>query len=248
MNESLFLDQLLAAKKAGEKCFALLLDPDKTSLEELRARMDKINASPVDFLFIGGSTMEDGLMEAFLDELKRSTYLPLVIFPGSHNQVCPQADALMFLNLISGRNPEYLIEQQIKAVPKLEKTNLEVVPTAYLLVDGGVETAVQRISKTLPMDPNEPEKIVHTAMAGAYMGNKILYLEAGSGAKKPVSDVLIRQVHEKLTIPLVVGGGIRTADQIDKAFKAGADLIVLGTVFEENQNIFEELYRYEHIG
>ena len=161
-------------------------------------------------------------------------------FLGIFNQVTSKADAILFLSLLSGRNPEYLIEQQIKAAPYLKEIDLEVIPTGYVLVNGGVETAVQRVSKTQPIEQKNIELITNTSLAGEYLGKKLIYLEAGSGATFPIDPRNIKVVAKALSIPLIVGGGIRSLQQMQLAYDAGADLVVIGTAFENDSTFFEK--------
>ncbi|MEN8187574.1 MAG: geranylgeranylglyceryl/heptaprenylglyceryl phosphate synthase, partial [Bacteroidota bacterium] len=165
------------------------------------------------------------------------------LFPGDYTQITDEADAILFLSLLSGRNPEYLIEQQVKSVPFLQKSNLEIIPTGYILVDGGVETAVQKVSKTQPISQENKEDIMQTACAGMYLGNKLIYLEAGSGARDPVKPEIIKSVSQSLDIPLIVGGGIRNQKQLNEAYEKGADLVVIGTAFEENNQILNQILK-----
>ena len=223
------------ASKKGEKLLAILLDPDKTTFEEIPAiskRIDKLNAN---FIFVGGSFVEDGITSIFAKTLKQHTKIPVILFPGDYSQVTNNADGLLFLSLLSGRNPEYLIEQQIKAVPFLKNSTLEIIPTGYILIDGGTNSSVLKISKTLPISNTNIELAVATAVAGMYKGKQLIYLEAGSGAITPVSANLISEVKKNISIPLIVGGGIRTKKDLDNAYKNGADLVVIGTAFEQNK-------------
>ncbi len=233
--------KILSSKLKGKKLLAVLLDPDKLEPEKIEEVTTNIDPKKVDFIFIGGSTVKNGVTEIFVKKLKKYTNIPLVLFPGDFSQINKYADAILFLSLLSGRNPEYLIEQQIRSVPLLHKTDLEIISTGYILIDGGVETAVQRVSETIPISPNNLKKIVHTACAGMYLGNKLIYLEAGSGAKEPVNPKVIKSVKGEITIPLIVGGGIRTKKQLELAYKNGADLVVVGTAFEENNNILNKI-------
>lgn len=217
-----------------EKLLTVLIDPDKFKPREAASFLQKIPKTTT-HIFVGGSTVEEGRTEACIAFLKRETSLPVVIFPGDHSQITPAADALLFLSLISGRNPEYLIEQQVRSVDRLRKMKLEVIPTGYILIDGGKKCAVQRVSNTLPMCQSNPKKIVDTALAGEYSGKKLIYLEAGSGAKNPVSEEIISAVKEAVSIPLIVGGGIRTSEQLETAYAAGADMAVVGTAFENGE-------------
>lgn len=228
------LAEILSKQDSKERMLAALLDPDKFDLTCSAAYFQGL-PDTVTHIFVGGSTVANGETDKLLQKIKAFTNLPIVLFPGDASQVSSQADALLFLSLLSGRNPEYLIGQQIKAVPSLQHSSLEIIPTAYLLIDGGKETAVQQVTQTPPLPQDNPEAIVHTALAGQYSGNKLIYLEAGSGAKLPVGSEIIRQVKSAVNIPLVVGGGIRTEEQLLTAYQAGADMVVVGTAFERKE-------------
>ena len=170
--------------------------------------------------------------------LKEKLALPILLFPGNPSQISVLADGILFLSLISGRNPEYLIEHHISSVPILKNTNLEIIPTGYVLIESGTITAVERVSQTKPLGRTNLSLVCHTAKAGEYLGNKLIYLEAGSGAKLPVPLEMITAVSREVSIPLVVGGGIRSQKEIQQAFNAGADLVVIGTAFENDGNFF----------
>ena len=234
------LQHIINSKKEGKKLLAVLLDPDKVKLDEVESLIQKIK-NKADFIFVGGSTVTNGDTQKLVEQLKIFTTIPIVLFPGDTSQITDVADAILFLSLISGDNPEYLIKQQLKSVIALQKTALEIIPTGYILIDGGVETAVQRVSGTKPILQDNVELIRQTAIAGMYLGKQLIYLEAGSGATEAVSQKIIKKVAEKISIPLIVGGGIRTKKQIDDAYNAGADLIVIGTAFEENHLFFNEI-------
>lgn len=231
-------DSILAyiqkASKKGKKLLAILLDPDKTTFEEISLISKKIENLNANFIFVGGSFVEKGITSVFVKKLKENTQIPVVLFPGDYSQVTNKADALLFLSLLSGRNPEYLIEQQIKAVPFLKNSTLEIIPTGYILIDGGTNSSVLKVSKTTPIAQNNIDLAVSTAIAGMYKGKQLIYLEAGSGAKIPVNLDLISEVKKNITIPLIVGGGIKTKEQLNNAFKYGADMVVIGTAFEQN--------------
>lgn len=233
------LSHIQEASKKGEKLLAILLDPDKTSLEEIPSISKKIETLKANFIFVGGSTVENGLTDTFVKILKENTQIPVVLFPGDYSQVSNKADALLFLSLLSGRNPEYLIEQQIKAVPFLKNSTLEIIPTGYILIDGGTNSSVLKVSKTTPIPQNNINLAVTTAVAGMYKGKQLIYLEAGSGAKMVVNSKIISEVKKNITIPLIVGGGIRSKEQLNNAYENGADVVVIGTAFENNtfQNI-----------
>lgn len=227
--------QIKFAKNNGQKLLAILLDPDKVKLESVQELIAKIEILSADFIFVGGSLVQEGATEILVKALKKYTQLKIILFPGDYSQICSQADALLFLSLVSGQNPEYLINQQVKAIPKIKESHLEIIPTAYILIDGGKVSSVQKISKTKPISQDQEELIVNTALAGQFMGNQLIYLEAGSGAKYPVKVSLIKKVADELQIPIIVGGGIRTEKQLNEAYKHGADLVVIGTAFEENK-------------
>lgn len=228
------LTHIQKSSKKGKKLVSILLDPDKTTLEEIPIISERIENLKANFIFVGGSFVEKGITSVFVKKLKENTNLPIVLFPGDYSQVTNNADALLFLSLLSGRNPEYLIEQQIKAVPFLKNSNLEIIPTGYILIDGGTNSSVLKISKTSPIAQNNINLAVATAVAGMYKGKQLIYLEAGSGAKIPVNLDLISEVKKNINIPLIVGGGIRTKEQLNNAFKYGADMVVIGTAFEQN--------------
>lgn len=243
---STIYNQILKAKTnpesrslgTGEKLLAILLDPDKIDLDNIQQLIEKINQSPATHIFVGGSLVENNILDELVSKIKENCSLPIVLFPGNPTQISDKADAILFLSLISGRNSDYLIEHQVNAVPILNKTNLEIIPTGYILIESGVETAVERVSKTKPLDRNNPEYILQTAQAGEMLGKKLIYLEAGSGAKFSVSKEIITLVSQNINIPLIVGGGITDFNDIEKTHNAGADLVVIGTAFENDINFF----------
>jgi len=229
---------ILQSISNGKKLLAVLLDPDKVTITDIPQLTQKAS-DKIDFFFVGGSTVSNGDTDSLVQKLKEFTKIPIVLFPGDYMQITHKADALLFLSLISGENPEYLIKQQVKSVPFLQKSHLEIIPTGYILINSGIETSVQKVSNTIPIDRNNIDLVSQTAIAGMYMGKQFIYLEAGSGAEVPVSAKIIEAVKNKLTIPLIVGGGIRTKKQLDDAFNAGADIVVIGTAFEENNRLFD---------
>ena len=231
---------ILKSKIESQKLLAILLDPDKIVWEQLEELISKINQSPATHIFVGGSYVENNILDELILKIKENCILPIVLFPGNPSQISDKADGILFLSLISGRNPDYLIEHQVKAVPILKKTKLEIISTGYILVESGKETAVARVSQTKPLDKTKPEYILQTAQAGEMLGNKLIYLEAGSGADCPVSEEIITLVSQNVSIPILVGGGIRSQQEIENAYKAGADLVVIGTAFENDLNFFDE--------
>ncbi len=234
-------NHILQAIRDKKKLLAVLIDPDKVMLDAVPILLSRINSSITTHIFVGGSTDANNKTENVVKAIKEETNLPVILFPGDYSHVTKEADALLFLSLISGRNSEYLIEQQVQSIPRLRNTDLEIIPTGYILIDGGVETAVQRVSNTKPMSQRDTDLIINTALAGEYSGKKLIYLEAGSGAVEAVATTIIRKVKDSLSIPLIVGGGIRTINQLERAYDAGADLIVIGTAFEKNPSFFDPL-------
>ena len=230
--------QIIQAKLENQKLLAILLDPDKIILENVDHLVSKINQSPATHIFIGGSHVENNILDALILKIKQNCHLPIVLFPGNPSQISDKADAILFLSLISGRNPDYLIEHQVKAAPLLKQTNLEIISTGYLLIESGSETAVERISKTKPLDRNNLELVLATAQAGEMLGNKLLYLEAGSGAKQSVPLNMIQLISKNIKIPVIVGGGIIDLQGIQNAYDSGADVVVIGTAFEKDLNFF----------
>ncbi|WP_304200393.1 geranylgeranylglyceryl/heptaprenylglyceryl phosphate synthase [Flavobacterium alvei] len=232
--------QILQSKLENEKLLAILLDPDKINLNNVEIVIEKINQSPATHIFIGGSLVENNILDELIIKVKQNCNLPVVLFPGNPSQISGQADGILFLSLISGRNPDFLIEHQVQAVPILKKTQLEIISTGYILIESGTKTAVERVSKTKPLDRNNIEYAVQTAQAGELLGNKLIYLEAGSGAKQAVPLEMIQKVAQNIKIPLLVGGGIVDLLGIQKAYDSGADIVVIGTAFENNIDFFNQ--------
>lgn len=231
--------EILEAKKENQKLLAILLDPDKIVWENLGDLILKINESPATHLFIGGSLVESTILDDLIVKIKQDCTLPVVLFPGHPSQISTHADGILFLSLLSGRNPDYLIEHQVKAAPILKKSNLEILSTGYILIESGSETAVERVSKTTPLDRNNLDLVLATAQAGEMLGSKLIYLEAGSGAQKAVPLGMIEYVAQNIDIPLIVGGGIVDLQGIQNAYQSGADLVVIGTAFENNLDFFK---------
>lgn len=231
--------EILQYKLQSKKLLVILLDPDKIVWNKIDDLMDKINQSPATHIFVGGSLVLNDRIDDLILKIKQNCSLPLLLFPGNPSQISSLADGILFLSLISGRNPDYLIEHQVNAVPLLKKTNLEIISTGYMLIDGGNETAVAKVSQTKPLDAKNSDYIVQTAQAGELLGNKMIYLEAGSGALNPIASEIIEKVSKNIQIPLIVGGGISDQATIQKAFDSGADMVVIGTAFENNLNFFD---------
>ena len=222
------------------RSLALLLDPEKADL----ARLSFTDECHPDYLFVGGSTGGDptDFVRALKSQIASlKSPIPIILFPGNSSQFTPEADGILFLSLLSGRNPEFLVNQQVKAARVIRESQTDFVPTAYILIDGGVETSTMRVSHTQPLDPADIDTIVDTCIAAELMGKKAIYLEAGSGAIHPVSSQIIKAVREKTSVTLIVGGGIRTPEAMQTAYKAGADVVVIGNHFETHP---EDLARF----
>ena len=228
--------------KTRQKMLAVLVDPDKCDELHLQQLIELLNKHTPDFIFIGGSQLRipfSGLVERFKSELQ----IPVVLFPGDVTQFTPNADALLFLSLISGRNAEYLISQHVNAAIPIKNSELEVIPTGYMLIEGGRKSAVEYISNTQPIPRDKHEIALSTALAGELLGMKAIYLEAGSGAQLPIPTELIQLVKSNLQIPLIVGGGIKTATQLSQAYNAGADLVVIGNILESKPEMIQEFVK-----
>tara|TARA_R110002051_G_scaffold102932_1_gene174546 strand:- start:602 stop:1327 length:726 start_codon:yes stop_codon:yes gene_type:complete len=231
-NKKEVLSTIKNAITRDQHLFAILFDPENFTSESLINKLRKLPHHTT-HIFVGGSTATQAQTQEAVRIIKENTQLPVILFPGDYRHITTEADAILFLSLLSGDNAEYLIHQQVKSVAILKNTDLEILPTGYLLIDGGVETAVQRVSKTQPLSQDNIDLIVNTALAGEYSGKQLIYLEAGSGAKFPVSPEIIKAVKNDISIPLIVGGGIRTANQLNDAYTAGANLVVVGNAFEK---------------
>ena len=223
---------LLKSIEAEKPLFAILFDPEELSETLLKQQLSKLPVFTTHIL-VGGSTATQAQTQVAVNLIKQRTSLPVLLFPGDYRQITSEADGILFLSLLSGENPEYLIRQQIQSVRKLRASALEIIPTGYILIDGGKQTTVERVSQTQAIPQEMVQHIVDTALAGEYSGKKLIYLEAGSGALKPVSVEIIQAVKDAISIPLIVGGGIRSQSKLEAVYAAGADLVVVGTAFEQ---------------
>jgi len=225
---------------ANKKQLAVLVDPDKQTPTEAEKFATFAEAQGADFFLVGGSLVSTGLDETVI-AIKRGSKLPVFLFPGSVIQISTYADGILFISLISGRNPEFLIGSHVVAAPLLRKTKLEIVPAGYMLIDGGRRTSAEYMSNTNPIPRNKPDIAAATALAGQFSGKKVIYMDAGSGADMSIPEEMISHVKSVIGVPLMIGGGIRTPEVASKIVKAGADIIVIGTAAEENQNIIKEI-------
>ena len=235
---------ITAQKNAQRKAIAVLLDPDKYAHPDQVPYSEITKAKP-DFIFVGGSGINHSIDDFVLD-LKKQLTIPIVLFPGGAQQFSPHADSLLLLSLVSGRNPDLLIGQHIQAAQTIVKSNIEVLPTGYILIDGGNLSSVARVSQTQPISTNDTNLIVSTALAAQLLGMKLIYLEAGSGATHTIPSTIIQTVRQTITLPLIVGGGICSIQQIDTILQAGADIIVIGNHFESHPNDIVPFSHYVH--
>ncbi len=219
------------------KLLGILIDPDKyTSIQELEKVIEDVQKVDPDFLFVGGSLINHSLMDEMVELFKTKLSIPVVLFPGNNQQISSKADAILLLSLISGRNAELLIGQHVQSAFVLKTSGLEIIPTGYILIDGEIKTSVQYISNTQPIPNNKNKIATATALAGEQLGLKLIYLDAGSGANKTVPLEMINTVRQNIQLPIIVGGGIKSRKQIKQAWQAGANLVIVGTAFEENPN------------
>jgi phosphoglycerol geranylgeranyltransferase len=234
------LNNIIHKANAGKKQLAYLLDPDNYQGNKLLKAIDLIGETNPDMVLVGGSIVH-GNTSLLVDALKSSISQPVVLYPGSLLQLAPNADGILFISLISGRNPELLIGNHVVAAPIIKQTNMEVIPTGYMLIDGGNVTSVQYMSNTMPIPSDKTDIAVATALAGQYLGMKMIYLDGGSGALRPVPAQMIAHVKSQLTIPLMVGGGINTAEKAETACNAGADILVIGNAVEKDATLLAEM-------
>ena len=235
-----FLSKIYQLKNEGKKSLAVLIDPDQTEQSVLNIA-HLCQANSIDFVFVGGSLTTAGVLSEAIKNIKKNYFGKIYIFPGNEFMIDNNADGILFLSLLSGRNPEYLIGKQLVAAPILAASNLEVIPTAYLLIDGGKETSVSYVSNTKPIPADKPDIAMATALAGKMLGMHCIYLDAGSGALNPIPAKMISSVVKSVDLPLIVGGGIRNIESATNAYSAGADLIVIGNGAEDDRSIIEQI-------
>lgn len=232
---------LQQAKERNEKKFAVLIDPDKVRLGNMDEVLQNAKDAKVDYFFIGGSLVVNNMLDNCLTSIREKCDIPMILFPGNAFQLSYRADAILFLSLISGRNADLLIGHHVITAPYLKMSPLEILPTGYMLIDGGVPTTVSYISATHPIPASKNDIALCTALAGEMLGLKLLYMDAGSGATHPISEEMIDAVSSATKIPLIVGGGIRTPEKALANAKAGADVIVVGNAIEKDPNLVLEI-------
>lgn len=233
------LTQIQHKTAKGIKQLVVLIDPDFE--QGLSKTVDICNRTQVDYIFVGGSLITQGNTDRCVEAIKEMTDIPVLLFPGSTMQLTEKADALLLLSLISGRNPDLLIGKHVESAPFIKKSGLQVIPTGYMLVDGGKITSVQYISNTLPIPSDKPDIAMATALAGELLGLQLIYMDAGSGAAIPINEEIISRVKKHVSIPVIVGGGIRSTKQAVAAWNAGADVVVIGNAVEKDKTLIEEL-------
>jgi phosphoglycerol geranylgeranyltransferase len=236
------IQSLRARREAGKKSIAILIDPDK--VEEplhLNQLINLASENCVDFFFVGGSLVTTINLSEVVKQIKQNVTIPVILFPGNSMQIDSSADAILFLSLISGRNPELLIGQHVIAAPVIRNTKLEVIPTGYMLINSGRTTSVAYISNTMPIPDDKYSLAACTAMAGEMLGLQAIYIDAGSGAEKEISARMIASVRKAINVPLIVGGGINTSQKAFKALEAGADMIVIGNALEKEPELLIEI-------
>jgi phosphoglycerol geranylgeranyltransferase len=239
-------ENLLAKKRRGQRSFALLIDPDNVNAEKLEELTSLAAAAEVDYLFVGGSLVISDHLDEVVQQIRRHCSIPVILFPGTPSQVSRYADGLLYLSLISGRNPELLIGAHVISAPAIRKSGLEIISTGYMVIDGGAPTTVSYISNASPIPADKNEIALCTAMAGEMLGMKLIYMDAGSGARHPIREEMIASVAGRIEVPLVVGGGIRDPEKAYRNCKAGADLIVVGNAIEKDPSLIREMAAAVH--
>lgn len=237
---------LLEKKQQGKKSFAVLVDPDKVNDDDMGALVELAVEAKIDYFLAGGSLVISNYLDECVQYIKRSCDIPVILFPGSPSQVSKYADALLYLSLISGRNPELLIGQHVVSAPVVKQSGLEIMPTGYMVIDGGAPTTVSYISNAAPLPSDKNEIAMCTAMAGEMLGMKLIYMDAGSGAKRSISTGMIEKVASCIDVPLIIGGGIKDAEKAYLNCKAGADVIVVGNAIEKDSSLIKEIAAAVH--
>jgi len=232
---------LLEKKQNGKKSFAVLVDPDKVSASSLNELIALAIDAKVDYFFVGGSLVVTDHLDECIQQIKSSCNIPVLLFPGSPSQISKHADALLYLSLISGRNADMLIGQHVISAPFVKKSGLEIISTGYMVIDGGASTTVSYISNATPIPSDKSDIALCTALAGEMLGMKLIYMDSGSGAKKPITEEMISTVAKNIEVPIIVGGGIRDAEKAYLNCKAGADVIVVGNAIEKDTALISEV-------
>jgi len=234
-------NSLVEKKRLGKKSFAVLIDPDKINDNKMQQLIDVAVAARVDYFLVGGSLVISNYLDDCIQYIKRSCNIPAILFPGSPSQISKYADALLYLSLISGRNPELLIGQHVVSAAFVRQSGLEIMSTGYMVIDGGAPTTVSYISNATPLPADKNEIAMCTAMAGEMLGMKLIYMDAGSGAKIPITESMIEKVAQCISVPLIIGGGITEPEKAYLNCKAGADVIVVGNAIEKDESLIMQM-------
>lgn len=240
MNQKLY-HQLTESKRAGRKAFTVLIDPDKVDAAKIESLVSLATDARVDYFFVGGSLVISNHLDECIQLIKASCDIPVILFPGAPSQVSKYADALLYLSLISGRNPELLIGQHVISAPFVKQSGLEIMPTGYMVIDGGAPTTVSYISNASPIPADKNEIAMCTAMAGEMLGMKLIYMDSGSGAKRPISETMIEKVAASVEVPVITGGGINDPEKAYRNCRCGADIIVVGNAIEKDTSLIKEM-------
>lgn len=241
MEKSSIWQSFIDSEQTGRKSLAVLFDPDDTDERSLIKSLNICLENKVDYIFVGGSLITSNNLNEVVSMIKSYTDIPCVLFPGNAIQIDASADAILFLSLISGRNPELLIGQHVVAAPIVKRSNLEVIPTGYMLVSSGRPTSASYISNSQPLPNDKPSLAASTALAGEMLGLKTIYMDAGSGAEEPISNKVIKAVKKSIGVPLIIGGGLNTPLKAKQALDAGADIIVIGNGAQKNLSLVTEV-------
>ncbi len=239
-------NSLCERKQCGKKSFAVLIDPDKVDNEKMHQLIKLAVAAKVDYFLVGGSLVISNYLDECVKTIKNNCSIPVILFPGSPNQISRYADSLLYLSLISGRNADLLIGQHVISAPFIKKSGLEIMSTGYMVIDGGAPTTVSYISNATPLPADKNEIVMCTAMAGEMLGMKLIYMDAGSGAKRAISESMIARVAECISVPLIIGGGITDPEKAYLNCKAGADVIVVGNAIEKDEMLITEMAAAVH--
>ena len=232
---------ILVSKNQGKKLFAILIDPDKQKNSDLLLIIKNANKSKVNYFFVGGSLLINDNLNDCIKTIKENSKIPVILFPGNTMQINPKADGILFLSLISGRNPDLLIGKQVISAPILKQTELEIISTGYMLIDSGKATTASYMSNTVPIPREKNAIATSTAIAGQYLGMKLIYMDGGSGAEQPITKNMIKEVSNCIDIPLIIGGGICNAKKAIENCEAGADLIVVGNAIEKDPSLILDI-------
>ena len=234
-------NSLCHRKISGKKSFAVLIDPDKVDDKKMHHLIQLSINAEIDYFLVGGSLVVSNYIDECVQLIKRNSNIPVILFPGSASQISKYADALLYLSLISGRNADLLIGQHVVSAPVVKQSGLEIMSTGYMVIDGGAPTTVSYISNASPLPADKNEIAMCTAMAGEMLGMKLIYMDAGSGAKKAITESMIQKVSECISVPLIIGGGITDPEKAYLNCKAGADLIVVGNAIEKDESLLREM-------